>query len=113
MVEVDPAGKVSLTEFKVLQRFADYATLVEARPITGRTHQIRVHAKYAGHPIGGDPKYGDDDFSRELRELGGKRLFLHARSLSVEMADGSMLEVEAEPGPMWDETLRRLANVGN
>ena len=113
MVEVDPAGKESLTEFKVLQRFADYATLVEARPITGRTHQIRVHAKYAGHPIGGDPKYGDDDFSRELRELGGKRLFLHARSLSVEMADGSMLEVEAEPGPMWDETLRRLANVDN
>tara|TARA_Y100001968_G_scaffold23537_1_gene18442 strand:+ start:2467 stop:3468 length:1002 start_codon:yes stop_codon:yes gene_type:complete len=109
MVEVDPAGKESLTEFSVLQRFGERATLVEARPITGRTHQIRVHAKYAGHPIGGDPKYGDDDFSRELRELGGKRLFLHARSLAVTLADGEALQVQAEPGPMWDETLRRLA----
>ncbi|MDF5864942.1 pseudouridine synthase [Pseudomonas aeruginosa] len=81
MVEVNVEGKDALTEFRVLRRFGDFATLVEARPITGRTHQIRVHAKHAGHAIAGDPKYGDEDFSREIRELGGKRLFLHAAQL--------------------------------
>ena len=111
MVEVNTEGKESLTEFRVLERFGDHATLVEARPITGRTHQIRVHAKFAGPPIAGDPKYGDDDFSREVRELGGKRLFLHARSLRVEMADGQELKVEAQPGKMWDDILGRLRNA--
>jgi len=72
MVEVNPAGKEALTLFKVLRRFGDFATLVEASPITGRTHQIRVHALYAGHAIAGDSKYGDEDFSKEIRELGGK-----------------------------------------
>lgn len=108
MVEVNAEGKESLTEFSVLQRFGDMATLVEARPITGRTHQIRVHAKHAGHPIAGDPKYGDDDFSQRIRELGGKRLFLHAASLSAQLPDGTVLEVQAEPGQMWDKTIARL-----
>ena len=78
MVEVNPEGKEALTLFKVVRRFADYATMLEASPITGRTHQIRVHALYAGHAIAGDTKYGDEGFSSEIRELGGKRLFLHA-----------------------------------
>lgn len=111
MVEVNVEGKESLTEFKVLRRFGELATLVEARPITGRTHQIRVHAKHAGHPIAGDPKYGDDEFSLKIRELGGKRLFLHAVSLSVELPDGQQLNVRAEPGDMWERTLERLANA--
>ncbi|PAU87258.1 23S rRNA pseudouridine(955/2504/2580) synthase RluC [Pseudomonas sp. WN033] len=111
MVEVNVEGKESLTEFKVLRRFGELATLVEARPITGRTHQIRVHAKHAGHPIAGDPKYGDDEFSLKIRELGGKRLFLHAASLSVELPDGQRLNVRAEPGGMWERTLERLANA--
>jgi len=111
MVEVNPEGKESLTEFSVIQRFGDFATLVEARPITGRTHQIRVHARHAGHPIAGDPKYGDDDFSQQIRELGGKRLFLHAASLTTELPDGTRLDAAAEPGKMWDDTLRKLNNV--
>ena len=109
MVEVSPEGKESLTEFRVVQRFGDVATLVEARPITGRTHQIRVHARHAGHPIAGDPKYGDDGFSAVIREMGGKRLFLHAISLDVVLPDGERLQVQAEPGEMWERTLRRLA----
>ncbi|HDZ57581.1 MAG TPA: 23S rRNA pseudouridine(955/2504/2580) synthase RluC [Pseudomonas xinjiangensis] len=108
MVEVNAEGKESLTEFRVLQRYGDFATLVEARPITGRTHQIRVHARHAGHPIAGDPKYGDDEFSQQVRELGGKRLFLHAASLQTELPDGAVLNVQAEPGPMWDKTIARL-----
>ena len=89
MVEVNVEGKDALTEFRVLRRFGDFATLVEARPITGRTHQIRVHAKHAGHAIAGDPKYGDEDFSREIRELGGKRLFLHAAQLRAARRAGA------------------------
>ncbi|WP_185266542.1 23S rRNA pseudouridine(955/2504/2580) synthase RluC [Halopseudomonas xiamenensis] len=108
MVEVNPEGKESLTEFRVVQRFGDFATLVEARPITGRTHQIRVHARHAGHPIAGDAKYGDDEFSRVIREKGGKRLFLHAVSLSAQLPDGERLQVRAEPGNVWDMTLRQL-----
>lgn len=109
MVEVNPEGKESLTEFSVVRRFGDLATLVEARPITGRTHQIRVHARYAGHPIAGDEKYGDDEFSRLIREKGGKRLFLHAVSVGVELPDGERLQVRAEPGEVWERVLRQLS----
>lgn len=112
MVEVNPEGKESLTEFRVVQRFGDVATLVEARPITGRTHQIRVHARHAGHPIAGDPKYGDDDFSRMIRDMGGKRLFLHAASLECELPGGERLSVRAEPGEVWGRTLQRLSGGG-
>lgn len=108
MVEVNPEGKESLTEFRVIQRFGDFATLVEAQPITGRTHQIRVHARHAGHPIAGDTKYGDDVFSKVIRDKGGKRLFLHAISLDAELPDGGRLQVTSEPGEMWDRLIRSL-----
>ncbi|MBF7731344.1 23S rRNA pseudouridine(955/2504/2580) synthase RluC [Pseudomonas sp. N040] len=108
MVEVNVEGKDALTEFRVLRRFGDFATLVEASPITGRTHQIRVHAKHAGHSIAGDSKYGDEEFTREIRELGGKRLFLHAHSLRVKLPDGVELLVEAPVDEIWQRTLERL-----
>lgn len=108
MVEVTDEGKEALTLFKVLRRFGDFATLVEARPITGRTHQIRVHALHAGHAIAGDSKYGDEDFSRELRELGGKRLFLHAYELKVPLPEGGVLSLEAPVDEVWSQTLGRL-----
>ena len=108
MVEVNPEGKEALTEFRVLRRFGEFATLVEASPITGRTHQIRVHAKHAGHSIAGDAKYGDEEFTREVRELGGKRLFLHAYQLKIELPDGQHLELQADVDDMWAQTLERL-----
>lgn len=108
MVEVNPDGKEALTEFRVLRRFGEFATLVEASPITGRTHQIRVHAQHAGHSIAGDAKYGDDEFSREVRDLGGKRLFLHAYALKITLPDGQVLQVEAPVDEMWARTLERL-----
>lgn len=108
MVEVNEEGKEALTLFKVLRRFGDFATMVEARPITGRTHQIRVHALHAGHCIAGDPKYGDEDFSREVRDLGGKRLFLHAYALTVPLPDGGELKLEAPVDEMWAKTVERL-----
>lgn len=108
MVEVNPEGKEALTVFRVLRRFGEFATLVEASPITGRTHQIRVHAKHAGHSIAGDSKYGDDDFTREIRELGGKRLFLHAYALKISLPEGGELQLEAPVDEMWARTLERL-----
>lgn len=108
MVEVTEDGKEALTLFRVLRRFGDFATLVEAKPVTGRTHQIRVHARHAGHSIAGDSKYGDEDFTREVRELGGKRLFLHAYALKLPLPDGGELTLEAPVDEVWARTLERL-----
>lgn len=108
MVEVNDEGKEALTEFRVLRRYGEFATLVEARPVTGRTHQIRVHARHAGHAIAGDPKYGDEAFSQEIRELGGKRLFLHSASLMIPLPEGGELRLEAPVDSTWSQTLERL-----
>ncbi|OYT95893.1 MAG: 23S rRNA pseudouridine(955/2504/2580) synthase [Pseudomonas sp. PGPPP3] len=108
MVEVNEEGKEALTIFRVLRRFGEFATLIEAKPVTGRTHQIRVHALHAGHAIAGDSKYGDEDFTREIRDAGGKRLFLHAYALRVPLPDGGELQLEAPVDEMWARTLERL-----
>lgn len=84
IVRVSTEGKPSLTEFTVLKRFQDF-TLVEARPITGRTHQIRVHAKYAGHSLLGDEKYGNDGINETMKAQGFRRLFLHAAALEFDL----------------------------
>lgn len=83
MVRVDEDGKTALTHFRFLDSYGD-ASLMEAELKTGRTHQIRVHAAYAGHPLAGDDKYGDTDFNRRIRSLGLKRLFLHAHTVAFE-----------------------------
>ncbi len=80
LVEVRGDGKPSRTLFRVVKSVQG-ATLVEASPITGRTHQIRVHAAYKNHPIAGDDKYGDAQFDRTLPGL--KRLFLHAARIEL------------------------------
>ena len=66
---------------------ADEASLMSVKLDTGRTHQIRVHAQYLGYPIAGDDKYGDDEFNRQLKGKGLKRLFLHAFSLKFHLPD--------------------------
>ncbi|GIC78981.1 23S rRNA pseudouridine(955/2504/2580) synthase RluC [Moritella sp. F3] len=80
LVRVDDEGKQSQTRFSIIQRYEN-GTLVQASPITGRTHQIRVHALHAGHPIACDDKYGDTGFTKHMNGLGLKRLFLHAARL--------------------------------
>lgn len=80
VVRIDDSGKPALTELRILAR-NPVASLVEARPLTGRTHQIRVHAAHFGHPLAGDCKYGDADFNRQARSWGLRRLFLHAHYL--------------------------------
>jgi 23S rRNA pseudouridine955/2504/2580 synthase len=83
VVRVSASGKEALTKFAVVEQF-EGATLVEASPITGRTHQIRVHAQFAGHPLAGDEKYGDREADERFRQLGLRRLFLHAHTLSFD-----------------------------
>ncbi|MEY0725964.1 23S rRNA pseudouridine(955/2504/2580) synthase RluC [Providencia rettgeri] len=80
VVKVSSEGKPSETRFKVEERF-DNATLIKASPVTGRTHQIRVHTLYAGHPIAFDDRYGDKQFDSQLAGIGLNRLFLHASAL--------------------------------
>jgi hypothetical protein len=67
-----------------VQFFGQLATLMEVDIPTGRTHQIRVHAAYAGHPLLGDDKYGDRERNAELKRHGLKRTFLHAQSVAFE-----------------------------
>lgn len=86
VVVVDPRGKESLTRFSVRQRYSHYM-LVEARLMTGRTHQIRVHAAHLDTPISGDEKYGDAEANKQIRSLGLKRLFLHAETLRFRWPD--------------------------
>ncbi len=83
-VRVAAAGKNSVSVFKPVQFFASAATLMEVDIPTGRTHQIRVHAAFAGHPLLGDDKYGDRDRNAEFKRLGLKRIFLHAQSVAFD-----------------------------
>ena len=69
-------------------------TLVELRLITGRMHQIRAHARHIGHPVAGDPRYGDAAFNEAMAGLGLERLFLHAARLRLELPN-HVLDVEA------------------
>lgn len=75
---VDPNGKESETFYKLLKTNGDYS-LVELRPTTGRTHQLRVHMQYLGHPIVGDRVYGNDN---------ADRLYLHAGQLEITLPGG-------------------------
>ncbi|MGH8216607.1 MAG: RluA family pseudouridine synthase [Rhodanobacteraceae bacterium] len=86
MVRVDDAGKPALTFFRQVERYPE-CSLVEATLATGRTHQIRVHAAHAGHPLAGDPKYGDRDANKRFRALGLNRMFLHAARFEFELGE--------------------------
>lgn len=127
-IRVDSAhGKKSLTRFRVLELFSGYA-LLECEPVTGRTHQIRVHLRHAGLPIVGDATYGGQplwlsQLKRDYRLAEGRkerplldRTGLHAASLTVtHPATGTKVTVEA-PWPKDLEValkyLRRFATGG-
>jgi 23S rRNA pseudouridine955/2504/2580 synthase len=83
MVVISQAGKESETLFRRLKLYKN-ATLVEASPKTGRTHQIRVHAAYLSHPIVGDERYGIDEVNKSFKSQGYKQMFLHAETLQFQ-----------------------------
>lgn len=106
-VRVDQAGKVSRTRFAVREAFAG-STLVEAEPVTGRTHQIRVHAAHAGHPLLGDDKYGSREGQRQAGRVGLTRLFLHAVALTFpEPSSGRPVHIKAPLGGELEAVLSR------
>jgi len=94
-VRVAQGGKASVSTFRPVQFFGSLATLMEVMLDTGRTHQIRVHAQHAGHPVAGDAKYGDAPFNDEMRKLGLTRMFLHASSLGFTWPQGAEFSVNA------------------
>lgn len=102
MQAVIEEGKPAVTHFQVLERFADF-TLVELQLETGRTHQIRVHMKYIGYPLAGDPVYGPK------KTLPGKGQFLHAQVLGFEHPrTGEFLTFTAPLPEVFKKTLEKL-----
>ncbi|MFV0477481.1 MAG: 23S rRNA pseudouridine(955/2504/2580) synthase RluC [Parahaliea sp.] len=110
MVRVSREGKASVTEFAVVERF-DGATLVEARPVTGRTHQIRVHALHAGFPLLGDSKYSNPHSEALTRVIGLRRLFLHAWALRFRLSSSGLVHVNAALDNDLEKTLKILRKV--
>ncbi|MDO6427786.1 23S rRNA pseudouridine(955/2504/2580) synthase RluC [Thalassotalea sp. 1_MG-2023] len=101
-------GKESETRFKVIQHYKD-ATLVRAFPVTGRTHQIRVHCQTKGHPIACDAKYGHPEFDAQMKAHGLDRLFLHAASIEfTHPLTEKRIKVEAPLAPSLDALLSKL-----
>jgi 23S rRNA pseudouridine955/2504/2580 synthase len=108
MVRVAQDGKRCITSYRVLQNLGQF-TLIEAKPITGRTHQIRVHCQHMGHPIVGDPKYGLDDVNLIQRQLGLNRLFLHAAQLRlVDPSTDKKIDVRAPLDQRLQSAVDRL-----
>ncbi|MBP1045576.1 RluA family pseudouridine synthase [Enterococcus sp. BWM-S5] len=104
MQDVIENGKPAVTHFEVVERFKDY-TLIELQLETGRTHQIRVHMKYIGHPVAGDPLYGP------RRTLKGNGQFLHAKTLGfVHPTTGEYMEFNSPIPEVFEKTLEQLRN---
>lgn len=104
-VVVDAAGLRAETHVAVRRRLGGRATLVDARLVTGRKHQIRVHLSHAGHPIAGDDRYGDRAFNRRVESLGGAGLHLHAARMVIPMPDGTERTVTAPMPARWERVL--------
>ena len=100
---IDTKGKQSVSHFHPLKNFQkdDFsASLVEVVIETGRTHQIRVHAQYADHPIAQDDKYGDQLFDKVMKENGLNRLFLHAKSITFTNPTTNEIQKVVAPLPI-------------
>jgi 23S rRNA pseudouridine955/2504/2580 synthase len=110
-VRVAPGGKSAVSDFRPVQFFGNRATLLEVAILTGRTHQIRVHAAHAGHPVAGDEKYGDEAFNELMKEAGLQRMFLHAHSVSFDWPQGGDFSASAPLPPELAAVLDRLGSM--
>lgn len=110
-VMVDPKGQPSRTCFSIGKLYQD-ATLLQITLDTGRTHQIRVHCKHAGHCVVGDTRYGNNHHNASFRKLGLKRLYLHSRSLKFEW-NGQSIHVQAPTDETWDASMATLTPLAS
>lgn len=109
---IDSKGKESLSHFHPLKNFQidEYsASLVDVVIETGRTHQIRVHAKYAEHPLAQDNKYGDPNFDKLMKKKGLNRLFLHAKAITF--TNPMTNEIQKISAPLPDDLEKFLAKL--
>jgi len=109
IVLVHQDGKQSKTGFRVLAS-SSYFTHMEARPVTGRTHQIRVHSAFSGCPIVGDEKYikrGEDD----LNGMEKARLMLHAKEIHFKLPDGKSVSFEAPYDQLYTQNLKTMGMI--
>lgn len=106
-VIVSPEGKVAQTRVCLSRTYGKFS-LLQCSPLTGRTHQIRVHLQNAGFPIVGDDRYGDADINKRVKALGLARLFLHAQSISFPDEHGNELHFAAPLPEDLDGFLTRL-----
>jgi 23S rRNA pseudouridine955/2504/2580 synthase len=113
VVRVHPDGQTAESTFKRLESYGKWATLMEVHIGTGRTHQIRVHAAYAGHPVAGDEKYGDRAANDALKgAVGLRRMFLHAHSLSfIRPGTDETFSISAPLSEELQAVLDKLAEV--
>ncbi len=98
-VIVSEEGVRAKTRIRLSRTFGTYS-LLQCQPLTGRTHQIRVHAQTMGYPLVIDKRYGDPDANRQAGKLGLKRLFLHAQSIAFPDKSGNELHFTA---PLADD----------
>ena len=108
-VVISGAGKSAKTLMSLSRSFGHYS-LLQCRPLTGRTHQIRVHAKYTGHPIVGDERYGGISDNAVASKIGLKRLFLHAQSISFPEDSGNDLHFVV---PLSDDLQQFLDRISS
>ncbi len=99
-------GQASRTRYRVIERAGNAATFVELQPLTGRTHQLRVHMAAIGHPIVGDGKYGGK--AAFLTGAISRKLHLHARRLRIDGVDGDKIDVTAPLPAHFAESLAGL-----
>jgi len=111
-VVVSKSGKPAQTIFRLSRTFGKFS-LMQCQPQTGRTHQIRVHALHAGHPIAGDERYGDPDINAAAKKQGLRRLFLHAQSIAFPDDSGNELHFTAPLPDDLDRFLNRIRGGRN
>ncbi len=104
---VHEEGKSAQTRFRLSRTYGQYS-LLQCSPLTGRTHQIRVHAQHAGHPLAGDERYGDAEENKKAKSIGLPRLFLHAQSIAFPDSSGNEQHFTA---PLSDD-LENFLNKG-
>lgn len=106
-VVVSEEGKRAATRFRLSRSYGDFS-LVQCQPLSGRTHQVRVHAQLEGHPLVVDERYGDPLSNQAAKAAGLKRLFLHAQSIAFPDDSGNELHFTA---PLADDLQSFLSTM--